>query len=141
MTEVTIADSKKEKDAVYAIRRRVFIEEQRVPESIEIDALEKDAMHFLATCDDVPCGAGRLRFSGNQGKAERVCVLKEKRNQGIGAIIMKKMEEISVENGCASLILNAQTHAEPFYHHIGYETISDIFLDAGIEHVTMEKKF
>lgn len=141
MIKVSIADSKRDLDAVYAIRRRVFIEEQRVPESIEIDELEKLSIHFLATCDDIPCGAGRLRFSDNQGKAERVCVLKEKRNQGIGAIIMKKMEEITKEKGYPSLILNAQTHAEPFYHQIGYETISDVFLDAGIDHVTMEKKF
>lgn len=140
MINVIIADSKKDLDAVYEIRRRVFIEEQAVPASIEIDEKEKESLHFLAICDESPCGAGRLRFSKAKGKAERVCVLKEKRGEGIGAEIMKKMEEITLEKGHSSLNLNAQTHAEPFYHSIGYETISGIFLDANIEHVTMEKK-
>jgi predicted GNAT family N-acyltransferase len=37
------------------------------------------------------------------------------------------------------LKLNAQTQAIPFYAGLGYEVVSEEFLDAGIPHKTMVK--
>ncbi len=36
-------------------------------------------------------------------------------------------------------MLSAQLSAEPFYARAGYETVGDVFVQAGIEHVWMEK--
>ena len=35
--------------------------------------------------------------------------------------------------------MHAQTPVEGFYRELGYETTSDVFEEAGIEHVEMEK--
>jgi predicted GNAT family N-acyltransferase len=43
------------------IRRRVFVEEQHVPEQDEYDEFENTARHFLAFFDSVPCGTARWR--------------------------------------------------------------------------------
>lgn len=53
---------------------------------------------------------------------------------------MHKMEDIAREQGISKLKLNAQTHAENFYKKLGYETVSGLFMDAGIPHVTMVKE-
>nr|WP_246593573.1 GNAT family N-acetyltransferase [Evansella tamaricis] len=126
------------KDA-YSVRREVFIEEQRVPEEIEIDDFEKEATHFIVYDNQIPIGAARLRYQEDYGKAERVCVLGSYRKKGVGESLMAKMEDVAKQH-VDVMKLNAQTHAEPFYKRIGYKTYSDIFYDAGIPHVAMKKQ-
>ena len=45
---------------VHDIRREVFIEEQGVPEEIEMDDKDDEAIHVLAVVDDEPAGCGRI---------------------------------------------------------------------------------
>jgi hypothetical protein len=58
--EVRLARTKADRDAVFAVRRQVFVDEQSVPEELEFDELDMTADHFLALLDGVPAGAGRL---------------------------------------------------------------------------------
>jgi len=59
---------------VYGIRREVFIEEQGVPEEVEMDGRDDEAVHVLASVDGEPAGCGRLMFSGSVAKSGRVAV-------------------------------------------------------------------
>ena len=43
--KITVTD---DFDACMAIRRKVFVEEQAVPEELELDALDATAVHLLA---------------------------------------------------------------------------------------------
>lgn len=123
------------------VRREVFINEQHVPPELEIDELEKDAIHFVVYDEDHhPIGAGRLRIIDEKGKVERICVRKENRGQSIGQLIMDKIESVALSCRVPTLLLNSQSHAIPFYERLGYVVISDEFMDAGIPHKTMEKK-
>lgn len=126
-------------DALF-VRRKVFIEEQGVPEEEEIDFFEEDSVHFVLYAQNQPVGAGRLRMIGDGiGKMERICILPHYRNKGAGRLIMERIEKFARESGLLQAKLNAQTHAEPFYQKLGYETVSGVFMDAGIPHVTMIK--
>lgn len=126
------------KDA-YAIRKKVFVDEQQVPMEEEIDHLESEATHFVLYQNQEPIGAGRIRFVDEYGKVERICVLKDSRASGAGKALMDKIESHAKENGINLLKLNAQTHALPFYSKLGYEVVSDEFFEAGIAHKTMLK--
>lgn len=139
MTEARIALSEQELKDVYRVRREVFIDEQGVPEEVEVDDLEDQSVHFIAYEDTTPVGAGRFRMAEKDAKAERVCVLRSHRKKGIGALLMSEMEKTAKEKGLMKVKLNAQVHAEAFYLGIGYKTVSDTFYDAGILHVSMEK--
>ncbi|PTL40250.1 GNAT family N-acetyltransferase [Alkalicoccus saliphilus] len=133
VTENQLAD-------VYSVRRIVFIEEQGVPESLEIDDKEKESVHFILYKDTMPAGAARLRFAGDKGKAERVCIKKDHRGTGLGRLLMSELEAEASRLGAKAVLLNAQVHAQAFYTEAGYRVTSEApFLDAGIEHVTMEK--
>jgi predicted GNAT family N-acyltransferase len=127
----------------FAVRRAVFVDEQDVPEAVEIDDHEADAEHFLArdTARDEPVGAARLRLvDEDTGKAERVAVLRPYRGVGLGRRLMDRLESEAHDRGCSRVVLNAQTHVEDFYLDLGYErTRNDIFYEAGIPHVAMEK--
>ncbi|MEW9667470.1 GNAT family N-acetyltransferase [Ammoniphilus sp. 3BR4] len=143
IASVRAVKTPEEKDHARSVRKQVFIEEQNVPPELEYDAHDEDpqTVHFIAYSNGIPQGAARLRpYSSNSGKIERVAVLKEARGQGIGALLMVAIEEQAVRRGFNSLKLNAQLHAEPFYRRIGYSPIGNVFLEADIEHIAMEKE-
>jgi predicted GNAT family N-acyltransferase len=138
--KVVFGNSEKLWNDAVSVRRAVFVEEQHVPEEMEIDEFENEATHFVLYDGERAVGAGRFRTIDGIGKIERICVLPDYRNRGAGRLIMESIEQFARENGIAKAKLNAQTHAEHFYQKLGYETVSDIFMDAGIPHVTMIKQ-
>lgn len=137
--EVKIVTNEQELADAFEVRKTVFIHEQNVPEEEEIDQFESDSVHFVLYDNGKAAGAGRFRVLDGIGKVERICVLKENRKTGAGVAVMNKIEEYAKSKGISSLKLNAQTHAIPFYSKLGYETVSEEFLDAGIPHKTMKK--
>jgi len=136
---IKIATSKEERNRVFQIRKSVFVEEQQVPLELELDEYEDDAIHFIGIQDDVPMAASRLRWSGEYGKLERICILKHLRGQSYGKQLIEAMEQTIQEHGYSKAILGAQTHAVSFYERLGYQVVSEEFIDAGIPHVTMSK--
>ncbi|MFK2825786.1 GNAT family N-acetyltransferase [Bacillus sp. B190/17] len=140
MKVITVNNNQEREDA-YDIRKRVFVGEQGVPLEIEIDEHEEAAAHFVLYDNEKPCGAGRFRIKDGLGKAERICVLPTYRGKGAGRLIMEAVEAHAKERDIPALKLDAQVHAIPFYERLGYEVISDEFIDAGIPHKTMKKTF
>ncbi|MDN3015045.1 GNAT family N-acetyltransferase [Paenibacillus sp. BSR1-1] len=138
--KVKVVQNQKELEDAYSVRKIVFVEEQNVPLEEEIDQYENEATHFVMYQNDSPIGAGRFRIVDGFGKVERICVMKDARKTGAGKAIMNKIEDHASENGLHKLKLNAQTHAIPFYAGLGYEVVSEEFLDAGIPHKTMVKE-
>jgi len=138
MKAVKATNEKQRNDAFY-VRKKVFVEEQNVPIEIELDEYEDFAEHVVLYDDHQPVGAGRFRVISDTGKLERICVLPQYRGKGAGNIILETLEKLAAEKGLKKIKLNAQTQAENFYKKHGYQTVSDIFMDAGIPHVTMEK--
>lgn len=120
------------------LRRVVFIDEQGVPETDEIDDLDAQAVHLLAWVDGVPVGSARLLPMGKIGKIGRVCVLKSQRGTGLGAaIIGTAIEEFRRMPGVEKVKLGAQTHALAFYAKLGFTAYGPIYDDAGIPHRDM----
>ena len=127
-------------DAV-TVRREVFIEGQGVPESLEVDDHEPDCRHFVAYDGSEPVGAARLRPLGDgEAKVERVAVVESRREEGWGARLMDAVEDAARKAGVDTLVLHAQTPVEGFYERRGYRTTSDVFEEAGIPHVEMERE-
>ncbi len=134
----TVTDS--DLEHVFSIRTKVFVEEQNVPQDLEIDEWEEKSIHFLAWDDKSPIGTCRLRFVDHfTAKAERVAVLKEKRKTGAGKLLMQTLEELARQKGARKILLHAQVPVLPFYRKLGYEPFGYPFDDAGILHMKMEK--
>lgn len=138
--KIKIMTTNDERQAAYHVRKTVFVHEQNVPEALEIDEFEEEAIHFLCCENDEPVGASRLRLFDEYGKLERIAVKKAFRGKSIGSKIIRRMEEEIAAHHIKAAKLNAQTHATGFYETLGYEVISGEFMDAGIPHVTMVKK-
>jgi len=126
--------------AALEIRREVFIEEQDVPEDLELDGKDGESTHFLARLDGDAAGTARLRAYGDGvAKVERVAVREPLRGEGWGRRITVVVESHAREAGYERVRLAAQVPVVGFYERPGYDIVSGEFEDAGIPHRSMEK--
>jgi len=134
---VSIVDWPKKEAELIAIRRAVFVEEQNVPQSIEMDGRDPCCYHVLA-CDGAgkPIGAARL---AKDGKIGRMAVLPRHRRSGVGAKILRAIMDYGRSNGITDFHLSAQIDAVGFYQKMGFEPYGDEFEEAGIKHINMRK--
>jgi predicted GNAT family N-acyltransferase len=138
---VIAIESPADMQRAWTIRRRVFIEEQRVPEEIEMDADDAHAFHAIASLDGVAIGCGRMVDHGDgEVKIGRMAVLQEFRKTGVGAQILRFLIERARERGIRKAILHAQLTAEGFYLKEGFSPVGGVFDEAGIAHRLMERE-
>nr|WP_299244652.1 GNAT family N-acetyltransferase [uncultured Halomonas sp.] len=121
-------------DQASDIRRRVFIEEQAVPQEEEWDGRDPLCLHFLVYRNQHAIATARLLPDGHIG---RVAVIKEERGQGIGEQLMRRIIAAASKRGDREILLDAQLHALSFYRKLGFQAFGDEFLDAGIPHRSM----
>ena len=133
--KVHIATTQQELSHVRAIREKVFIVEQNVPEEVEIDEYEDSSNHVIALLDEKCIGTARWRNTEEGIKLERFAVLKEKRELGVGKklveFILKKIKDEPF------VYLHAQDHVISFYAQFGFNPIGDHFYEGGISHQKM----
>ncbi|WP_217473855.1 GNAT family N-acetyltransferase [Stutzerimonas stutzeri] len=135
--EVRIADWQRDNADLRRIRETVFIAEQSVPPELEWDADDAEAVHFLALESGYPIGTARLLSDGHIG---RVSVLRDWRGMHVGGALMKAVIQEAERRGLNEQRLTAQVHATAFYERLGFEVVSDEFLEAGLPHVDMLRK-
>ena len=84
--------SKEEMEKSYAIRTKVFCEEQKISKEIEFDNLDHLCSHFLIFDDKKVIATARVRQKEeNILKIERVAVLFEFRRLKVGSTLMKNI--------------------------------------------------
>ena|SRR5690606_21458579 len=136
---VRTTDWSENQDILQGIRHSVFVEEQGVPEDLEIDGKDPVAFHFLATTDsgEAVATARLLHECDEIARIGRFAVLAEHRNQGFGSYLLEKMVDYARQQGYVKLVLSAQLEAISFYEKAGFEPYGEIYLDAGLEHRSM----
>jgi predicted GNAT family N-acyltransferase len=124
-------------DRVKPLRIAVFVIEQGVPEALEWDEDDDGGFHVAALDQTgTTVGCARVVRGDHIG---RMAVSMSRRHQGIGRDLLAFCEAHILREGHPAAILHAQTHAIGFYATSGYDVVSDVFMDAGIPHVTMKK--
>lgn len=129
-------------DALRAVRDRVFIDEQRVPEADEHDPWDVLARHVIARDDNgEPIGTGRLVPPREEGAIPasigRMAVLAGWRGRGVGTAVLRVLLEQAREARYPEVTLHAQSHALEFYAKAGFTAYGDEFDECGIRHRSM----
>jgi predicted GNAT family N-acyltransferase len=149
--EVRVAEDPADREACFAVRKDVFVAEQNVPEDIEYDAYDAGAVHVLAVREDgVPLGTSRLLHGAAAtakngdgdpavGSLGRLAVVRDARGLGVGAALVRAVEDAARARGLTAVDLHAQTHALGFYERLGYQAYGPEFPDAGIPHRAMRR--
>lgn len=123
------------------LRRRVFCDEQGVAVDEELDGLDADAVHLVTVADDdAVVGTCRLLAEGDGTlRLGRMAVAPEARGGGAATAMLDAAHAWAREHGFARMTLHAQLTVRPLYAGAGYEEHGPVFLDAGIEHVAMDR--
>jgi predicted GNAT family N-acyltransferase len=122
------------------VRRFVFIEEQQIPESLELDeAGDSQCWHAIARDGNEPVGTGRLFPDGHVG---RMAVVKSHRSKGVGGLILNALIARAREQKIQFVRLGAQVSAEKFY--LGHKFVREgdpyVHPQVPIEHVSKAKE-
>ena len=131
---------KEEMEKSYAIRTKVFCEEQKISKEIEFDNLDHLCGHFLIFDDKKAIATARVRQKEkNVLKIERVAVLLEFRRLKVGSIlienIIKHHMNISYSN---SFVLHSQVAVADFYKTLNFISYGNEFFEDGISHIAMK---
>jgi predicted GNAT family N-acyltransferase len=129
--------STKELRNAFAIRLRVFVKEQGVPEEIELDRDDKRAVHFLATLAGKPVGTARVVIGQGSAKIGRMAVLKSYRRKGVGRRLLTRALAAAKRRGARKIYLHAQVPVIRFYERLGFFCVGPVFDEAGIQHRKM----
>jgi predicted GNAT family N-acyltransferase len=125
----------------YAIRKRVFVVEQGVPEEMELDEFDLNARHALAYADSECIGTARLvtlsGSVGSIGRIGRMAVLPKYRCQGVGRRLLEASLKAAQSQDIKQVELHAQVSVIPFYEQFGFIAQGDVYDEAGIPHRDM----
>ncbi|MDI9336408.1 MAG: YbgC/FadM family acyl-CoA thioesterase [Gammaproteobacteria bacterium] len=121
------------------IRKAVFVKEQGVDETLELDDLDAQAVQaIIYNCFDQPVATGRLvQLNPATSKIGRMAVHKSLRGTQLGSRVLRTLIEQARQRGDAKVILHAQASAVAFYAKHGFSRFGESFVEAGILHQKM----
>ena len=125
--------------ALLELRHHVFCDEQGVPDREELDGRDADGIHLVAVGGGEVLATCRLLFVGATVQFSRLAVRASVRRHGIASRLLELADAETRAGGARRLVLHAQTYARSLYEAAGYEPRGRVFMEAGIEHVAMEK--
>ena len=122
-----------------ALRKQVFVDEQKIPAELEWDAADALCLHAVAYNRlGVPLATGRLvEHSAGVCKIGRMAVAAAMRGSRIGRQVLDALVQAARARGDAQVLLHAQCSAAPFYLRAGFRQQGERFEEAGIAHVAM----
>jgi predicted GNAT family N-acyltransferase len=137
--EVRRVNGEEEMSAALQLRHDVFCVEQGVPMYEELDGRDGEGLHLVAVSNGTLLATCRLLFVGPTVQFSRLAVHQSARRRGIASALLRLADEEARKGGARRLVLHAQTYARALYETAGYEPRGRVFIEAGIEHLAMEK--
>lgn len=136
--------SQEELYRILKLRVDVFVVEQECPYP-ELDGKDERAYHLIGREEGQIIAYSRLFLPGDyfeEAAIGRVIVKEEYRKKDIGTKMLKRSIDFLIDNKNAKDIkLSAQNHLRSFYEKQGFEPISDVYLEDGIPHIDMLRKY
>ena len=124
-------------NAAFALRREVFVWEQKVPEEEEHDADDMTATHFVAIAAGEVVGTLRLIDKPEHVKIGRVAVRQSCRGHGIAKQMMTAAMDHARAQGRDRFYLTAQSDKLGMYEKLGFAAFGPEFQDGGMPHRAM----
>jgi len=122
------------------LRAEIFVVEQDCVYN-DLDDFDKEAVHVFYTENGEIVATARLLQPGTRFadfSIGRVVVKKEKRGTGLGKALMNTATEYCIKEWKAEKIkISAQLYLQRFYEELGFEVVTEMYLEDGIPHVGM----
>ncbi len=122
-------------------RIEVFVVEQDCPYQ-DVDGRDRAALHLFARSQAGEVVAyARITHPGvrfDEPSIGRVITTQAGRGQGLGrALMVRAIEAIESQYPQSSIRISAQQYLEGFYSSLGFETVSEPYLEDNIPHLEM----
>lgn len=124
-------------NAAFALRREVFVWEQKVPEDEEHDEYDMTATHFVAVAEGEVVGTLRLIALPEHVKIGRVAVRRAFRGRGIAKDMIAVAMDHARAGGQDKFYLTAQSDKLGFYERLGFSAFGPEIIDGGMPHRAM----
>ena len=123
---------------IYKLRVSVFVVEQNCPYQ-EADDYDRVSLHVYLKNETGICAYIRILPKNTVFDEVSIGrVIAVKRREGLGTRIVKEGIRIAHERFKTDVIMiEAQTYVKSLYEKLGFEQISDEFLEDGIPHIKM----
>lgn len=109
----------------------------------EVTVEGEDASLLLAAIDDgsvVACVMFTPR-SPTHGKLRQMAVQPLRQGRGVGRALVRHLEQALVAEGFSEIELHARDHAVGFYEKLGYFLEGQPFVEVGVPHFLMRKRW
>lgn len=128
--------------AHFQLRRRVFVDEQRLFSPDDRDEHDDDAhtVHVVGLIGDEVFGAVRiypLDEAATLWKGDRLAVARERRTNHLGAALVHFAVATAGVQGGRRMIAQIQLPNVPFFEHLGWSAVGDPKPFVGVEHQLM----
>ena len=119
-------------EEIFAIRRRVFVDELGLPAELEADRHDDMAVYALVLDErDAPAGTGRM-YIDDDGHfvIGRVCTLPEMRGKYLGDLLMRMLLYRAQELHAPAVYLTAPVDCVSFFSRYGFKPAGRVIEDA-----------
>jgi predicted GNAT family N-acyltransferase len=124
-------------NAAFALRREVFVWEQKVPEEEELDSYDLTATHYVAVAEGNVVATLRLIGQPEHMKIGRVAVHQAWRGKGVARKLIEKAMADARAKGQERFFLTAQSDKLGLYEKLGFVAFGPEFMDGGMPHRAM----
>jgi putative N-acetyltransferase (TIGR04045 family) len=142
MSEITCrpVQTKEELLESFALRREVFVEEQKLFKRTDRDKYDKHAIHIIAICNSKIIGTVRVhKKAEGLWYGSRLAVVKRFRGRA-GKILIQKAIEIVRENGAHKFVAYIQERNVVFFKRLHWKPVGPIITYHNEPHQLMEAK-
>ena len=126
---------------ILQLRSEIFVVEQDCVYN-DLDGLDLSAVHMILKKNGIIIAYSRLLNPGTrfpEYSIGRVIVKQTERGKGIGIEMMKAAKQHIIDKSGASTIkVSAQKYLRKFYEDLGFEIVTDEYLEDGIPHYGMK---
>ena len=127
--------------SILKLRTDVFFVEQKIDEE-ELDNRDQEptTVHYWIADDSGTAAYLRVLHDATPEHRDahrvpgRVVVRADRRGEGLAQVLMQRVID---DFGGEPLLLHAQEYIAPLYAKFGFEAFGDVFIEAGIPHLSM----
>jgi putative N-acetyltransferase (TIGR04045 family) len=138
---LAVACAADELDAHFAVRHRIFVEEQRLFSGTDRDSRddEPDTVHAIASVDGAVVGAVRLYpLHGDVWKGDRLAVLSHARVHQLGGQLVRFAVRTAGECGGSRMVAQVQVPNVRFFERLGWSRVGAAAPYVGVMHQPMD---
>lgn len=125
---------------ILTLRTNVFVVEQACPYP-EVDGKDPNCLHLLGTINGELVAYLRILPAGlryDEVSIGRVVIKPSHRGKGLGRLMMEQaIHCITNEWKESQIKIGAQSYLEKFYQSLGFEPVSEVYLEDDIPHLDM----